>query len=210
MKQSLKDLARAAAIPLEKVQGLIDMCGGDEAWIESVLRGASKSEKAAMLAGVAYKAADTAGGLSFDDYARQRFEKTVAEAEAQLRAQYLSSKAAPDDNDGGDAGGELDPLDQAYVQLRDALEAGDPDGVQQALGQLAELAQSPPPPAAPMDVKARILTDSGAQSVMSSASKAAADPWMTWFAGGSAAATKAFNPKTDIWATALGADQRGK
>lgn len=202
MRQSLKDLAIAGGIPLEKVQSLVDMVG-DEAWIESILRGATKAEKAAMLAGVAYKADDTAGGSSFDDYASQRLARLAAEGKAQLMKEYLSSKAAPEDS-GGDDTGELDPLDLAYIQLRDALEAGDAAGVQQALAQLAELAQSPPPSSS--TPKARVLTDSGDQSVLPS-TKAYIDPLLAALIGTPPAAIKAYDAKVDLWAAAWNADQ---
>lgn len=134
-------------------------------------------------------------GFSIEDIDELLSRATAAEKSAD--ALGIAYKA-------DDAGGELDQLDQAYIALRDALDAGDPDGVQQALAQMATLAGGS---GAPMDVKARVLTDSGDQSVMSSASKAAADPWMTWFAGG-ARTTKAFDVKKDLFALALGADQK--
>lgn len=82
-----------------------------------------------------------------------------------------------------DDAGALDPLDQAYVQLRAALDADDQAGVQQALAQLATLSGGG---AAPAEVKGHTLTDQGASTLP---------------------ATKAYNVRTDPWAIALQADQ---
>lgn len=65
--------------------------------------------------------------------------------ERTAQAQKIIYKAAPD-------GDSLDPLDQAYVQLRDAMDAGDAAGVDQALAQLTTLAsQATKTKAAPQD-----------------------------------------------------------
>jgi hypothetical protein len=68
LNQRLRDLAQRSSMPLDRVQALIDTCGGDEAWIESILLGATTTEKAALLSGVAYKAASaTDAGAELDD-----------------------------------------------------------------------------------------------------------------------------------------------
>ena len=56
LNATLKALAQAGNMSLDKVQSLIDHCGGDEAWIEEIIRNASTSEKTAMMAGERYKA----------------------------------------------------------------------------------------------------------------------------------------------------------
>lgn len=138
MNARLKDLIARNGMPLDRVQALVDLAGGDEAWIESILTNATKTEKAAMLSGLKFKADDAPADDGGDEY--------------------------PADV--------LNALEDVYAAL------GDWNKVTAALRQLAE----------PVDVRARILTDSGKQSSFPTAAKT-------------------YSPHRDVLAIAANADQ---
>ncbi len=56
MNERLKDLIARGNMDVEKVRALLAMLDNDEQWVEQLLRNADVSQKAALAAGVSFKA----------------------------------------------------------------------------------------------------------------------------------------------------------
>lgn len=69
MNTRLKQLAIAGGMDLGKVQHLVDLHDGDEAWVEQIILGAGRAQKSADAMGVAFKAIDDGGELDEIDQA---------------------------------------------------------------------------------------------------------------------------------------------